>query len=128
MIVDDNPGDSELITIGFESLGWSIRTTLASDGQAALEMIAALAAKNDCPQLIILDLNMPRINGFDVLQYISDTRRCIASPVVVMTTSNAKRDQERSLALGARACITKPPGFEDLLKILSSFQPYLQIG
>jgi chemotaxis family two-component system response regulator Rcp1 len=126
LIVDDNPGDSELITIGFETLGWSVRTTLACDGQVALETITALAAKGDCPDLILLDLNMPRVNGFEVLRFLAAEHCCQATTVVVMTTSNAPRDQERSLELGAKACITKPPGFDDLLKVLSSFEPYLQ--
>ena len=92
----------------------------------ALETITALAAKGDCPDLILLDLNMPRVNGFEVLRFLAAEHCCQATTVVVMTTSNAPRDQERSLELGAKACITKPPGFDDLLKVLSSFEPYLQ--
>jgi two-component system, chemotaxis family, response regulator Rcp1 len=126
LIVDDNLGDSELIVIGFETLGWNVRTSLARDGQDAVQLIATLQTNNDCPDLILLDLNMPRLNGFDVLRFIGESKHCQAATIVVMTTSTAARDQDRCLALGAIACISKPPSFEDLLKTLESFAPYLK--
>jgi len=126
LIVDDNLGDSELIVIGFETLGWKLRTSLARDGHDAVQLITGLQASDDCPDLILLDLNMPRLNGFDVLRFLGEKNLCRKTTVVVMTTSTAPRDKERCLALGAAACISKPSGFDDLLKTLESFASYLK--
>jgi two-component system response regulator len=76
--------------------------------------------------MIFLDLNMPKASGFEVLQFIQRLGLCAQTATVVMTTSNAVSDRERCLALGVKQFVTKPPHFDDLLRILKDLEPLLQ--
>jgi two-component system response regulator len=124
LVIDDNPGDIQLIELGFETNAVPVRIDRAGDGVQAQEVLRALHDAGDCPQLILLDLNMPRCNGFDVLRFMRAQGICPRSKVMVMTTSNAAFDRDQCTALGA-GFITKPSRFTDLLDILKGFEPYL---
>ena len=69
------------------------------------------------PELVLLDLNLPRVDGFDVLDKLRKSRRCSAVPVVVMTSSAAQNDRDRSALLGATTYFLKPTGYDAFLKI-----------
>ncbi len=125
LVIDDNPADIELIELGFETNEVAVRIDQASDGIQAQEKLRQLAAAGDCPQLILLDLNMPRANGFEVMQFINAQGLCEDTSVVVMTTSNATSDRDRCLALGVKEFMTKPPGFDELLTLLKKLEMYL---
>jgi CheY-like chemotaxis protein len=128
LVIDDNPADVELIELGFEANDVSVRIDQAGDGIEAQEKLRALADAGDCPQLILLDLNMPRANGFEVLQFIHRLELCAHTVTVVMTTSNAVSDRERCLAMGVKQFMTKPPRFDDLLAMLKRLEVYLDHG
>jgi CheY-like chemotaxis protein len=128
MVIDDNPADIELIQLGFEANALDVRLDQARDGVEAQEKLRALAAVGDCPQLIVLDLNMPRANGFEVLQFLERNGLCAGTTTVVMTTSNANSDRERCRALGVKQFLTKPPRFDDLLAMLRQLETYLVRG
>jgi CheY-like chemotaxis protein len=126
LVIDDNPADIQLIELGFATNEIAVRLGRALDGVQAQKLLDELSAKGDCPRLILLDLNMPRANGFDVLRHLGDRQLCREANVVVMTTSNAPSDRERCLALGAKDFVTKPSQFDDLLELLKRLESYLR--
>lgn len=109
-LVDDNPGDLDLVRETLEEGCCPVRLSLARSGQAALELLHRNmgARGGDTPDLVLLDLNMPGVNGREVL---CEMRRLApqAPPwVVVLTSSDAEQDIQDSRRLGADGCITKP--------------------
>jgi CheY-like chemotaxis protein len=126
MVIDDNPADIELIELGFEANEVAVRVDQAGDGIEAQAKLRALADAGDCPRLILLDLNMPKASGFEVLDFLKRTRLCADTATVVMTTSNAISDRDRCLAMGVKKFITKPPHFDDLLALLKQLEPFLR--
>ncbi len=101
LIVDDNPASRELVR---EILNAPTREVLeARQGQEALEMITALQ-----PDLVLLDIHMPRFDGFSVLQKIRSDPRCARLKVVAFTAFAMEGDRERALAAGFTDYITKP--------------------
>ncbi len=127
LVIDDNPGDIELIELGFSANEVPVRLDHAGDGIQAQAVLGALADAGDCPRLILLDLNMPRANGYEVLRFIEQRALCKNSAVVVMTTSDAPNDRDRCLRLGAREFVTKPASFDALLDLLKQLEPYLEV-
>jgi CheY-like chemotaxis protein len=125
LVVDDNPADVQLIAFGFDAHAVPVHLDTARDGVHAREVIAALAGSGDCPRLILLDLNMPRANGYDVLEYLAREGHCRDSAVVVLTTSDAPSDRTRCLAMGATAVITKPAHVDGLMELIRTLSPYL---
>ncbi len=89
------------------------------DGEQASAFVTQVDADPNrlCPELFLLDLNLPRIPGLEVLARIRRSKRCALSPVVVMTSSNARRDRADSEALGATAYFQKPSGYDAFLKL-----------
>ncbi len=91
---------------------------IASDGQEAIDLITR--ADNDpeapCPHFLLLDLNLPKKDGFEVLRVLRASPRCKDIPVVIMTSSNSPADQKRAAELGARY-FRKPPNYEEFLKL-----------
>jgi len=101
------------------------RLTVARDGQEALDILQSLRGKEDeHPGLILLDLNLPRVNGLEVLQIIKadpDLRRI---PVIVLTTSTREEDVVKSYDLGVNTFISKPVRFEDFIEVVTMIKEY----
>jgi CheY-like chemotaxis protein len=91
---------------------------IAADGQQAVDLIANADADPNapCPHLLLLDLNLPRKDGFEVLRYLRASRKCRDIPVIVMTSSNSPADSAKAAELGARY-FRKPPDYDEFLKI-----------
>ncbi|HEX9794834.1 MAG TPA: response regulator [Planctomycetota bacterium] len=129
LLVEDDPGDQELFRAAIEDLGRPVTLVVASDGEEALEFLVRrgrFAAKGDhpMPDLVVLDLNMPRVEGRVFLRRIRahDALKCL--PVVVMTTSGHENDVSSSYASGCNAFLTKPAGIDQLfecVRMLHSF-------
>ncbi|MCK8493985.1 MULTISPECIES: response regulator [Spirosoma] len=113
-IVDDDTDDQYLFEIAFKRLVPPVEIKLLDDGE---ELIPALMQTSDLPNLIILDLNMPRLNGFETLKQLRQTPPYQHVPVIVLTTSSHREDQEKAARLGANGFLTKPPSM-DLLLVL----------
>jgi chemotaxis family two-component system response regulator Rcp1 len=97
----------------------NIDMTVFEDGEEAINLIADLDSNEaaPCPQLVLLDLNLPKTDGFSVLEALRRSRRCAGIPVIVMTSSAAQTDKNRSAALGANDYFQKPSGYDEFLKI-----------
>lgn len=106
LLVEDNPASVRLAVEAFRSFEGPVAMELAMDGEEALQWLGR--SDGEPPDLVILDLHLPRKNGHEVLAEMkADTRLC-RIPVVIFSTSNAESDRRRSYALGANAYLMKP--------------------
>ena len=120
LIVEDDHAAYVLLELGFNEIGGSFRVYRVENGWEALYFLHRSAPYTDVPRpdLILLDLNMPGLNGFDVLHAMKDHAELSAIPVVVLTSSRSSRDREKSLELGARAFVTKASDIDEFLNSL----------
>ena len=117
LLVEDNPDDVELTRIAFDEAKVANRLMVVRDGAEALDYIFARGAyssrdPDDLPSIVLLDLNLPKVDGRAVLQAIREDERTRSLPVVVLTTSAEPFDVEASYALGVNSYIQKPVDFE----------------
>ncbi len=120
LLVEDNPDDVELTRIAFVEAKLANRLVVVSDGVEALDYLFARgthAARDpdDLPSIVLLDLNLPKVDGREVLQAIRASERTRSLPVVVLTTSAEPFDVEASYALGVNSYIQKPVDFEQFV-------------
>ena len=111
LLVEDNPDDAELTRIAFAETGGDYRLRVVSDGAEALSYLYACAPA-ELPALVLLDLNLPKLNGREVLQAIRSDPATRSLPVVVLTTSAEPFDVDAVYELGANSYIQKPVEFE----------------
>lgn len=114
LIAEDNPAEITLIEVAMERAGLDklVNLTVAYDGEQAIQCI------DSAPQpfaLILLDLNMPRLKGKEVLKYIQEQNGGVAPPVIILSNSNNRNDIQDCYALGAGAFVQKPVNFSDLV-------------
>ena len=107
LLVEDNPGDVRLVREAFREADVETTFHTVSDGDAALEFLRGQRDVADL-DLTLLDLNLPRTGGFEVLEEIKDDPELDAPPVIVLTSSEATEDVTRSYELCANAYLTKP--------------------
>ena len=117
LLVEDNPDDVELTRIAFEESNLANRLVVVGDGAEALDYLFARGAHagrdpDDLPSIVLLDLNLPKLDGREVLQAIRANEKTRALPVVVLTTSTEPFDVDASYALGVNSYIQKPVDFE----------------
>ena len=126
LLVEDSPGD---VRLAIEALKEAkVRNTLhvAEDGVLAMDFLAKRGKYKDVPRpdLILLDLNLPRKDGREVLAEIKQHPRFRSIPVVVLTTSRAEQDVLRSYELHANCYITKPVDFQQFLEVVKSIESF----
>jgi CheY-like chemotaxis protein len=115
LLVEDSANDVELTLEAFAKHNLANEVMVARDGEEALDLLwrrgkyEALPAGN--PQLILLDLKMPKVDGLEVLRQIRADEKLKLIPVIVLTTSNEQRDVVRSYELGVNAFVVKPVDF-----------------
>ncbi|HVZ72780.1 MAG TPA: response regulator [Polyangia bacterium] len=120
LLVEDNPDDVELTLRAFERSNVGNEIVVARDGPEALDYLFRTGAHADrapdaFPQVMLLDLNIPKINGLDVLRRVREDQRTRRLPVVILTTSTEDKDLIRSYDLGANSFIRKPVDFAQFL-------------
>lgn len=116
LIVEDNPHDLELAQAALELSDVRCEVKVARDGAEAL---AWLRQTSTLPDLVLLDLNMPRMNGHELLAAVKGDPVLQRVPVVVFTTSGELRDRQAVVAVGADGYVVKPEGFGDLIDTLN---------
>lgn len=109
LLVEDNPDDELLAMRALRKNNIANEVRIARDGVEAIEYL--MDAANDLPQVVLLDLKLPRMDGLDVLQRIRTDERTRYLPVVILTSSNEERDMVESYRLGANSYIRKPVDF-----------------
>ena len=119
MLIEDNPTDVFLVKEAIAAHALNVELHLMEDGEQAVRFIGGMDANPEarCPRLFLLDLNLPKTSGIEVLAHIRKSKRCASTPVVVITSSNAPDDRQQSTALGATAYFRKPSGYDAYLKL-----------
>lgn len=117
LIVEDDGADLELARLALEVSEVRCELSVARDGQEALDF---LRGAGDLPDLVLLDLNMPRVSGEQVIQAIKSNETLRHVPVVVFTTSNEAWDRTRARSAGADGYVLKPQHFEELIAALNA--------
>src|SRR5579885_1371214 len=113
LLVEDNKADVFLIRSGIAAAQVSADLQVLSNGEAAIHFLDE-ADKNEetpMPALVILDLNLPRKSGAEVLRHLRTTRRCANAPVVIVTSSDSSGDRAMAAALGANLFFQKPSDY-----------------
>jgi chemotaxis family two-component system response regulator Rcp1 len=126
LLVEDGPGDVRLMQEVFRDSHPSVELHVAKDGVDAMAFLERGASRANAtrPDLIVLDLNLPKMDGRDVLAHIKADARLKTIPVVVLTVSDAPEDIEKSYELQANCYLTKPPQlneFESIVKSINEF-------
>jgi CheY-like chemotaxis protein len=127
LLVDDNARDVELTRHAFEKTRITNPLHVVRDGAQALDFVFATGsyarrANNERPQVILLNLNLPKKSGLEVLREIKAHKRTQKIPVIVLTTSHQDRGINESRRLGADKYIVKPVGFQDLSEVMHHFR------
>ncbi len=126
LLVEDNEGDILLIREAFEEAKLVITISIAKDGEKAIKFLEKQDDYKDekTPDLIILDVNLPRKNGHEVLCHIKQSTTLKHLPVIMLTTSSSERDISLSYKNHANCYITKPVDVEDFLKAVLSIENF----
>lgn len=126
LLIEDNPGDVQLTQIALEDSKISVHLSVAEDGVEALAFLRKQDKYADVPHpdIILLDLNLPRKDGREVLAEIKADEMLRRIPVVVLTTSQAEEDVLRAYNLAANCYITKPVDFDQFVKIVQSIESF----
>jgi CheY-like chemotaxis protein len=129
LLVEDNPADVTITQRALRENDFPVDLRVVRDGQEAVDYLLrqGVYAQDDswrCPDLILLDLNIPRLNGLQVLQRIRATPALRKVPVVILTTSNSQRDVHDTYAAGANTYIQKPQDFARFVEVLRTIQTY----
>src|ERR1051325_1545133 len=125
LLVDDSRNDLILMQAAIQSAGFKNPIQEVYDGEEAIAYLTGegkFSNRNDfpIPGLILLDLNMPRKNGFDVLRWVRGQTTLRRIPIMIFTTSTLLGDIDMAYALGANAFLTKPSDLNDLIATLKS--------
>jgi CheY-like chemotaxis protein len=129
LLVEDNPADVKITQRALRESGFPVDLRVVRDGQEAVDYLlraGAHAADPEwrSPDLILLDLNLPRLNGLQVLQRIRATPDLRKVPVLVLTTSGRPQDIEETYTAGANTYIQKPADFARFVEVLRTIQQY----
>lgn len=129
LLVEDNPDDEELTLLAFEQSAIANEVVVAHDGVEALDYLFSTGMYADrnpslMPALILLDLQLPRINGLEVLQRLRADNRTKLIPVVILTTSNEQQDLINSYSLGCNSYIRKPVDYDQFMTAVQQLGMY----
>ncbi|WP_045858947.1 response regulator [Teredinibacter purpureus] len=121
LLIEDNPGDIELVRTGFEDAHIANQLDVIEDGQIALDYIEE---GRNLPDIILLDINLPKIDGFEILAAIRNNPASHRIPVIMLTSSDAGEDVARSYQHSANSYVTKPIDFDKFLLAVKSIEEF----
>jgi len=126
LLVEDNEGDIMLIEEAFDDAKLANHLSVLKDGEKAIRFLKKEEEYSEAgvPDLIILDVNLPRVNGHEVLQFIKYEDKFKHIPVIMLSTSSSDKDIELSYENHANCYITKPVEVEDFLKAVNSIEDF----
>ncbi len=125
LLVEDNPNDVEITKRALDRGQIKNNLTVARDGQEALDILFdGLDGEATRPGLVLLDLNLPKVDGHEVLKAVKADPKLRRIPVIVLTSSTREEDIVRSYDLGVNTFITKPVRFEDFMKVVATIKEY----
>jgi len=126
LLVEDNPGDVRLTVEALGEGGFSNKLHVVTDGVQAIDFLRNEGDYADAvrPDMILLDLNLPKKNGREVLADIKKDPRLRSIPVVILTTSEAEQDIVQTYDLHANCYITKPVDFDQFIKVIRLLEDF----
>jgi CheY-like chemotaxis protein len=124
LLVEDNPMDLDLTLRAFNRKKFSNVIQIARDGEEALAYMARWEAGEPQPAVILLDINLPKINGLEVLRQFKAHERFRRIPVVVLTSSREDRDLRTAYDLGVNSYIEKPVNFSKFMDVAEQIELY----
>jgi two-component system response regulator len=126
LLVEDDIADVELTKETLKDSKIEINLEVVNDGVDALSFLRKQGPFKDkqTPDLILLDLNMPRMDGRELLEELKKDKTLKKIPVVILTTSSSEEDVEKGYCYGANCFITKPVGLEQFVKIVKSIEDF----
>ena len=129
LLAEDDDGHALLIERNLKRAGFVNRVVRARDGQEALDLVRGdgSTAPPGTQFLLLLDINMPRIDGVEVLRQLKADPKTARTPVIMLTTTDDPREVERCYQLGCSIYITKPVRYEDFVEALKRLGMFLEI-
>lgn len=129
LLVEDNPDDVDLALLAFKESGIGEDALVARDGQEAVDYLLHHGMLGGCridhlPKVILLDINLPRLDGFEVLKRLRANPLTHCLPVVILSSSREERDLERSYQLGANSYIQKSLDFSSFVESVKKMGEY----
>jgi chemotaxis family two-component system response regulator Rcp1 len=126
LLVEDNEGDVVLTVEAFREARIQNHVEVVRDGEQALAYLKKTSPYEQAPtpQLVLLDINLPRVDGKEVLSFIKNTDELRKIPVVMLTTSDSEKDILDSYLRHANCYIVKPVGFENFLKVVMTIKDF----
>lgn len=126
LLVEDNPADAKLAAEALKDARVPNELTVVTDGVQAIDYLNKNGAYSEAPrpELILLDLNLPKKNGFDVLKVLKSNPALRSIPVVILTTSKAEEDIAKSYSLNANCFITKPIDLNEFLEVVKTIEEF----
>ncbi len=129
LLVEDNPADQRLTLRAFNQGRIKTNINIVQDGQEAMDYLLskgefAEAGKFPFPDLVLLDINMPRMDGKQVLKEIRSNPQLSTLPVIILTTSDQERDVLESYQLGVNAYINKPVKMSDFMDLITKLEDF----
>ena len=129
LLVEDHPDDEELTRLAFKECKFANELVVARDGHEALDYLFATGKYSgrdvcDQPQVVLLDLKLPKVDGLEVLQRIRADERTRLLPVVILTSSKHEQDMVSGYSLGANSYIQKPVDFNQFVEAVRQLGLY----
>lgn len=128
LLVEDNPDDIELTTLAFKKNNFANEIVVVEDGQEAIDFLLGNdpegVQKRGYPELILLDLKLPKINGHEVLKKIKAENQTRRIPVVILTSSQEEEDIIQGYDLGANSYVRKPVDYKDFVEVVNNMGIY----
>lgn len=126
LLAEDNPGDVRLFCEALDSRALAFELMVAKDGEQAIAMVQSASVGGQKLDLIVLDVNLPRHKGDEVLRHVRAAPSLREVPVIVLTSSAAPADQATATWLGADLYISKPSDLEELLEVAKVIEDVLK--
>lgn len=124
LLVEDNPMDLDLTLRAFSKKKFSNQVHVARDGEEALAFMPRWEAGEAVPAVILLDINLPKINGLEVLRQLKAHERFRRIPVVILTSSREDKDLNTAYDLGVNSYIEKPVSFNKFMEVAEQIELY----
>lgn len=124
LIVEDNEGDLILTLEALNEGKLNNKISIARDGEEAINFIFDKTQNTDLPDLILLDINLPKIDGKEVLEKIKSSELYKSIPIVILTTSSSEKDILDTYSKNANSFITKPVDFEKFIEVVKNIEEY----
>ncbi|MEO6852285.1 MAG: response regulator [Mucilaginibacter sp.] len=122
--IEDNEGDILLISEAFEENRLLNKINVIKDGEKAISFFENLTDEEEIPDLVLLDLNLPKVNGIEVLAYIKDHEKYKTIPVIMITTSSSEPDIIRAYENHVNCYITKPIDVSDFMIAINKIEDF----